>query len=141
MSTTAQKVFDKAMAIIDALDDSGASVNDDTLDYKNRAVAIINILQSELYRYSDSYTSAAGVRPIIGEIESLDDNLRIDDFLTRTIMPYGLTYHLLVPEDPAAAGVYLQRYQELIARYGGAVPGASEDIRDVYGGLGSWGDD
>lgn len=137
MATTAQQVFDRSMALMDAVDESGSTINDDTLEYQNRALALINLLLGELYFCSDNCALTAGARPVCTEAAHYSDTLHIDDFLARTILPYGLAYHLLISEDPSVAGVYLQRYQELLAKYGGAVPRTSEDIRDVYGGVGN----
>lgn len=123
------------MALMDAIDESGDTNNEDTLEYKNRALFIINMLQNELYRYSDTYTATAGTRPVCTEVTGYDGDLGLDDYLARTILPYGLAYHLLIAEDPSTANLYLQRYQELIATQAGALPSAAEAIDNVYGGI------
>lgn len=128
MATTAQDVFDRAIALMDAADESS--------EYRDRALFIINTLQGELFRYSDTYAATSGVRPVCPEISRYDVTLEIDDFLARTILPYGLAYHLLaIDGDSTGASLYLQRYQELIALQGGAVPTVSADIENIYGGL------
>ena len=49
--TTAQEVFEKSMSLMDELNEStGAADTSDTKEYKNRTVAILNILGGELYR-------------------------------------------------------------------------------------------
>jgi hypothetical protein len=140
--TTAQDVFDKAMAIMDEIDESGGTVNDDTLEYRNRALFIINTLQGEIYRYSDTYTATAGVRSVCPETEELDDALGVDDFLARSVLPYGLAAHFLATDgESALASFCLARYQMLLAQHGSAIPEVSEDIEDVYGGIISGSDD
>ena len=133
--TTAKHVFDTAMAIMDEIDDTGETVNDDTFQYYNRTLPIINALQNELYRYSDTFVAEAGVRPVCTKITGFDDQLGIDDFLAGTVLPYGLAYHLLATDgDNTVANLCLARYQALLASHGSAIPAVPEDIVDVYGG-------
>jgi hypothetical protein len=144
LSTTAQKVFDIAMGLMDEVSSSGATDTSDTAEYKNRVLFILNALRGELYQYSDTYIVVTdGARPVCTVISALTDTLDLDDFLAQTIMPYGLAAHLLLDENPASASFFQQRYDELLARYGKAIPAVSEDITDVYGGIeygqfGSW---
>ena len=132
--TTARQVFDKAMAIMDEIDEGGRTVNDDTAEYLRRTLLIVNMLQAEVYRFSDTYTAVAGVRPVCPESSALDEALAVDDFLARAVLPYGLAYHLLATDgETTLANLCLARYQVLLAQQGGAIPQVSESIRDIYG--------
>jgi len=136
-STTGQMVFESTMALIDELDDTGAADTPDTEEYKNKTLPILNILQGELYKYSDTYKQRNDrKRPVLYPLESLDDYIELDDYIAQTVLPYGLASHLLVDENPTMAGFFQQRYEELMAGLRNGIPGMSEDIVDVYAGNG-----
>lgn len=79
----------------------------------------------------------AGKRPIVGVIASMTDDINLDDYICRSVMPYGLAAHLLLDENPSAASFFQQRYEELLRGLrSGGIPTGSEDIVDVYGGCG-----
>lgn len=138
-TVTGMDVFQRAITMMDELDDSGKYRHDDTVEYQNRTVAILNILQGELYFYSDTFPKwqewDAGRRPVLQPITSLYETLDLDDYCAGTVMPYGLAAHLLLDENPTAAGFFQQRYEELLR---GLMSGrgkltVSEDIEDIYG--------
>lgn len=139
---TGMDVFQRAVTMMDELDDSGKYRHDDTVEYQNRTVAILNVLQGELYFYSDTFPKwqewEAGRRPILQPITSLYETLDLDDYCAGTVMPYGLAAHLLLDENPASAGFFQQRYEELLRglQQGRGKLSASEDIEDLYGSNG-----
>lgn len=137
MATTAQRVFDIAMGLMDEVNEnSGATDTADTKEYKQRTLLILTALRGELYPYSDTYTrEIPGKRPIAMPITNFTDPIGLDDFLCQSIMPYGLAAQLLLNEDASAASFLQQRYEELIARYGRGIPQNSESITDLYGGI------
>ena len=135
MSATVTDVFDIAMGLMDEISSTGASESADTADYRDRTLRIINNLQQELYPLSDSYVvEAAGKRPMLARLAALTDAMSLDDYLTQTVLPYGLAAALLLGENPAVASFFQQRYEELklLAR---SVPAAFSAIEDVYGGI------
>ena len=134
MATTAQDVFDTAMGLMDEVNEStGATDTADTKEYKNRTLLILNVLRGELYPYSDSYEQDEdGLRPIAMLIEDFETPIGLDDYICQTVMPYGLAAHLLLDENPSAAGFFNQRYEELKATLARGLPRSSEDIVDVY---------
>lgn len=135
--TTAQEVFEKSMSLMDELNEStGAADTSDTKEYKNRTVAILNILGGELYRYSDTcVTLIPGKRPIFPRIKAISDEIDLDDYICISVMPYGLAAHLLMQEDPTSANFFQQRYEELKSDLMSSLPTESEDIIDCYGGI------
>lgn len=136
-STTGQWVFETTMAMIDELNDTGTADYSDTTEYKNRTLPILNILQGELYQYSDTYKQRNDrKRPVLYPLESLEDYINLDDYICRTVLPYGLAAHLLVDENPTMAAFFQQRYEELKAGLRNGIPGMSQDIVDVYAGDG-----
>lgn len=136
--TTGQDIFEKAITLMGELSDSGQADWGDTVEYKNRALNILNVLRGEVYPYSDTYRTQRrqypGRRPVCPALESLDDEIGIDDVLAQTVLPYGLAAALMLDENDAMAAFFQQRYEELLHRLGAGVPGEWESISDVYGG-------
>lgn len=143
MSTTAQQVFDTAMGLMDEVSSTGLTDTSDTAEYKNRTLFILNALQGELYQFSDTRATATdeegdpagGTRPVSAVLTAMTDSVDLDDFLARSVMPYGLAAHLLAAEEPASASFFQQRYEELLQKYGRAVPAVSQAVEDLYGGV------
>jgi len=136
---TGMDVFQRAITMMDELNDAGEYNHEDTTEYLNRTLSILNILQGELYFYSDTFPKwqewDAGRRPVLMPIVSLDDAIDLDDYCAGTVMPYGLAAHLLLDENPSAAGYFQQRYDELklALQRGIGKQNVSEDIEDIYG--------
>lgn len=133
---TAQDIFDEAMGLMDEVNETtGETDTADTLEYKNRTLFILNILRGELYPYSDTFVSnTKGIRPIADPIADFETPIDLDDYICETIMPYGLAAHLLLDENPSAAGFFQQRYEELLRKLARGLPAVSEDIVDVHFG-------
>lgn len=132
--TNAQKIFEIAIAIMDSQSDDGRADVPDNAEYKNRTLHILNLLAGELYLYSDTCERDDEGRPIPAEIRAFDKPIDLDDYICRSVMPYGLAAHLLLSEDPTVANYCQQRYDELKMRLAQGLPAVSEDIVDVYGG-------
>lgn len=136
-TTTGMDVFEIAITLMDELNDSGAYQHEDTVEYQNRTKAILNVLQGELYMYSDTYKKntewASGRRPVPAKITDLEAVIDLDDYICTTVMPYGLAAHLLMDENPSTASFFQQRYDELKAQLQRGMPVESVDIEDLYG--------
>lgn len=136
--TTAQEVFATAMALIDEVNETtGQTDTPDTREYKQRTLFILNLLRGELYPYSDTYAAdEAGKRPIAPIIPDFESAIGLDDYISQSVMPYGLAAHLMLDENPSAASYFQQRYDELKAKLATGLPQGCEDIVDVYGACG-----
>lgn len=136
MATNSQGVFDLTMAMIDEVNESGATDHADTKEYKDRTLHIINVLQGELYMYSDTYElPEKGRRGVAIPVLNFEEEIvSLDDYICRSVLPYGLAAHLLLDENPSAAGFFQQRYEELKRALSRGILSESEDIIDVYGG-------
>ena len=136
-TTTAQRVFDIAMGLMDEVNETtGATEASDTREYKVRTLLILNALRGELYPYSDTFpTPENGKRPIVGVIETFEDIIDLDDYICQTVMPYGLAAQLLADENPNVAGFLQQRYEELRDGLARGLPQEAGSIEDVYGVL------
>ncbi len=133
--TTAQTVFDLAIALMDSQDAQGKSNGSDNTEYKYRTLPILNIIAGELYPFSDTYETDDEGRPTVTVIKAFDKPIDLDDYICMSVLPYGLAAHLLLAEDPATASFFQQRYDELKATLSVGRPGASEDVEDLYGGF------
>lgn len=136
MSTTAQWVFDKAMALADQLSDAGTADFDYNQDLKARALPILNVIRFECARASDQYLHrrVTGRRSVPREISGWEDTLDgIDDGVAQGAMPYGLAAQLMIDEDPDVASFCNQKYQEMLAMFQYSVPQEFEPIWYPYG--------
>ena len=136
-TVTGMDVFQRAITMMDELNDEGDYKYEDTDEYRNRTLSILNVLQGELYPYSDTYKKNSewltGRRPVLSPLESLSDAIDLDDYCAGTVLPYGLAAALLLDENPTTANFFQQRYDELKAGLMRGMPVVSEDIEDVYG--------
>ena len=116
--------------VVNGLTDTG-----DTKEYKDRTLLILNALAGELYPYSDTFAIAEeGKRPIVTPITNFTDGIALDDYICKSVMPYGLASHLLLDENPASASFFEQRYEELRNKLARGLPTSSADVVDVYFG-------
>lgn len=138
MATTAQWVFEKAMHLMDEVNEStGAADTNDTKEYKNRTLPILNILRIECFPASDTYVvTTPGKRPVCPEIEDFSMEIGLDDGICQGVLPYGLAAHLLLDENPTVASYFQQRYEELLNQAKRGLPTEAGDIEDLYGGIG-----
>ena len=141
--TTGMDIFNAAITLMGEMSDLGETDWADTKEYKDRALNILNTLRGEVYQYSDTYNTTSpekypNKRPVCPIMESLDDEIGIDDTLAQTVLPYGLAAHLLLDENDNMAAFFQQRYEELLRRLGMNIPAEWESIGNAYGyGVGS----
>lgn len=137
MATNAQWVFERAMRLMDEGTDSALTADvADTQEYKNRALAILNVLRIECFPASDTFqVTEAGKRPICPEITDFETAIGLDDGICQGVLPYGLAAHLLLDENPSVAGFFQQKYAEMLSQAMRSLPAQSEPITDVYGGI------
>ena len=134
-TTTAQRVFDLAMGLMDEVNETSGGPDDaDTREYKVRTLLILNALRGELFPYSDTYAAEEpGKRPILAVIQSFDQVIGMDDYICQSVLPYGLAAQLLLDENPDSASFFQQRYEEMRMNLAKGLPQQSESISDVYG--------
>lgn len=137
MATNAQWIFETAMHLMDEGNEStGRADTDETREYKNRTLPILNLLRNECYPASDTYPAAqAGRRPVCPEIPDFSADIALDDTICQSVLPYGLAAHLLLDENPAAASFFQQRYEEALRQAKRSIPAAGEDIVNLYGSV------
>ena len=134
---TGMDVFERAITLMDELNDAGKFRHADTDEYRLRTRSILNVLSQELYPFSDTFKKnddwKSGRRPVLKPLADLSEVIDLDDYCAGTVLPYGLAAHLLLDENPSAAGFFQQRYDELKMMLMRGMPTESEDIYDVYG--------
>ena len=137
MSTTAQWIFDKAMHLMDEGNEAtGSTDTTDTKEYKNRTLAILNILRVECFPASDTCPAReAGKRAVCPEILDFETEIGLDDGICQGVLPYGLAAHLLLDENPDTASFFQQRYEEALVFARRGLSAAGEDIVNLYGGI------
>ncbi len=135
--TNAQTVFETAMSLMDELSQNGGQADtSDNKEYKDRTLAILNALAGELYPYSDSFKPEQTFgRPVVPVIYDFQTAIGLDDYLCRSILPYGLAAQLLLSEDPEASSFCQLRYERLKAGLEAGLPAEPKPIQNVYGGI------
>lgn len=141
INKTVQAVFDKAMYLIDAQNEStGATLTSDTQEYKVRTIGILNNLIDEVFPASDTYVPTEdGRRPALDDIEAFTDELNLDAKCVREILPLGLAAELVKEESPANANYFRDRYEAALLAARNSVPATFEsidsDLGGAYGGI------
>lgn len=132
-------VFDKAMYLIDAQNEStGSTDNSDTTEYKVRTLGILNNLIDDAYPASDTFAiSEDGKRPALDDLMSFSDEIKMDPYIVRSVLPCGLAAKLLSEENPTLADFFWQLYEQRLAKAREGVPSSFESIEDglPYGGI------
>ena len=134
-----QGVFDKAMYLIDAQNEStGSTDNSDTTEYKVRTLGILNNLIDDTYPASDTFAIGEdGKRPALDDLTSFSDEIKMDPYIVRSALPCGLAAKLLSEENPTLANFFWQLYEQRLAKAREGVPSSFESIEDglPYGGI------
>jgi hypothetical protein len=125
MATTAQSVFDAAMALTDNMTDNA--------DYLSRFIPVANIVLTELYPYSDSAVVTSGKKPVPTFIANTSSVVDLDDALALGVMPHGVIA-LLFTDEPSTANFHQQLYEQKLRKLS-QIPAESEDIENIYGSL------
>lgn len=133
--TTLAEVYSITMSLIDELNErTGEAESPETRDYKQRTIGITTALLGEIYPYSDTFRfTDKRHRPVCPTVSDFGDEIPLDDFLARSVLPCALAARLLLDENPAVASYYERRYMELLVRYGSVT--SSEPIANLYGKL------
>lgn len=128
--TNGKMVFDLAIHLMDEQNESsGETRTQDTKEYENRTLSILNVLRHELFPYSDTFDPGEdGKRYIVPMLADLEQPIDLDDAIAQGVMPYGLAAHLLLGENDSMAAYFNQRYAEMMFRIGTKQMSQWEDI-------------
>lgn len=133
---TVQAVFDKAIYLIDAQNEStGSTNNSDTTEYRVRTIGILNNLLDEVFIASETFfIDEDGHRGALDDITSFDDALDLDARILRNVLPCGLAAKLLSEENPQLANYFQQLYERGLEEAKRQIPATIEEIDGSIGG-------
>lgn len=136
--TTVQEVFDIAIRLMDAQNEStGSTDTADTREYRVRAPSLLNSILDRAYPASDNWPhSEDGKRPICPKVTSMEDEIDLDERICTGILPYGLAGLLLSEENPTLANFFWQTFLEQLEEAKRQAPAAESSVEDVYGFMG-----
>lgn len=137
MSVTVQQVFDIAIRLMDAQNEStGSTDTADTKEYRLRTPSLLNSILDRAYSASDNYPATTDrTRPICPKVSAMDDEIQLDEYICTGILPYGLAGLLLTEENPTLANFFWQTFLEQLAAAKMALPACEDSIDDCYGFL------
>lgn len=127
---TGKEIYDLAAELL-ACKNADGSDNADCNDYVSRAPGLINILLAETLWLDRLLRQDKSVMPVY--IRSVDDAVRCNGVLARSVLPYGLAALLAMEEDVQMYDRLHSRYREEISRIKEEVAGVRHDIGDCYG--------
>lgn len=135
---TAQDVFDIAIRLMDAQNESTGAVDTaDTKEYRLRTPSLLNSVLDRAYPASDTYPGAVdGRRPVCRKVAELTDEIDLDGRLCAGVLPYALASLLLTEENPSLANFFWQTFLEQLEESRRGIPCGDGSVEDAYGFLG-----
>lgn len=131
---TVQQAYDLAVMLMDEQEDSnGATDSSELSGYRNRTLALVNILSSDLYNLSDNTAFPANVKPAPPLVTAFSDAVPLDDRLAVNVLPYGLAGLFKKGEDIQMSAYFLNLYHSLRAEYAQKKPAKKVPVTNVYG--------
>lgn len=133
--TTVQTVFDIAIRLMDAQNEStGSTETADTKEYRLRTPSLLNSILDRAYPASDNWPEAADrKRPICPKISAMTDEIDLDERICTGILPYGLAGLLLTEENRVLSNFFWQTFLEQLEEAKRGVPSGIDSVEDVYG--------
>lgn len=135
--TTVQQVFDIAIRLMDAQNEStGSTDTADTREYQVRTPSLLNSILDRAYPASDNWPDAVDrKRPICPKVTAMTDEIDLDERICTGILPYGLAGLLLTEENPVLSDFFWQTFLEQLEEAKRGVPSGIDSVEDVYGFL------
>lgn len=135
--TTVQQIYDMAIHILDEQSEStGATVTEDTAEYRYRTISILNSVIPVLSPFSSGYDPLeppAALDFSDYENPDMDQVIPLDDRLSLSLLPYFLAAKLIQTENESLAAACLAQYREAFQQLRDHSPGAWEKIVPSYG--------
>lgn len=142
MLNTVQDIFDIAIRLIDAQNEStGSTKTADTKEYELRTPSLLNSILDQVYPASDTYAEAlkyagAGRRPVCPKVSAMTDTVAMDERICTGVLPYGLAGLLVLAEGQNdSAEFFWQTFLEHLDSAMRGLPSEIEEIEDAYGGI------
>lgn len=155
--TTVQEVFDIAIRLMDAQNEStGSTDTADTREYRTRTPSLLNSILDRAYPASDTWPGtaygapagaqrqraawgedfAAARRPVCRKVTEMTDEIGLDERICTGVLPYGLAALLLTEENPTLANFFWQTFLEQLEEAKRGTPSGESAVEDTYGFLG-----
>lgn len=135
--TTVQQIYDMAIHILDEQSEStGATVTEDTAEYRYRTISILNSVIPVLAPFSSDYdplNPPAALDFSDYENPDMDQMIYLDDRLSLSLLPYFLAAKLIQTENESLAAACLAQYREAFQQLRDHSPGSWEKIVPSYG--------
>jgi len=115
---TCHEIYDITMALMDEMIDNTTieQVPDadypSTKDYQARTPGILTILQTQIVMY---FKTRGIDIDTLDRLETMEDNVELDDDICMGVLPYGLAARLLGQEDTQMSSYFSQLYNQGLA--------------------------
>lgn len=137
---TCHEIYDITMALMDEMVDNSTieQVPDpdypSTKDYQARTPGILTILQTQIVMYFKSRGIDIDSLP---RLETMEDNVELEDDVCMGVLPYGLAARLLGQEDTTMSSYFSQLYNQNMASAAesaeGKIKGKQVSGNNIYG--------
>lgn len=135
--TTVQQIYDMAIHILDEqAESSGATVTEDTDEYRYRTISILNSIIPVLAPFSSDYDPTDPPMALDWsdyKNPDLDQIIQLDDRLSLGLLPYFLAAKLIQTENESLSVLCLSQYREAFQQLRDHSPGSWEKITPSYG--------
>ena len=135
--TTVQQIYDMAIHILDEQSEAtGATVTEDTAEYRYRTISILNSAIPVLPPFSSDYDPP---NPPLAldfsdyENSDMEQPIPLDDRLSLALLPYFLAAKLIQTENESLSALCLNQYRDAFQQLRDHSPGSWEKIVPSYG--------
>lgn len=115
---TCHEIYDITMGLMDEMKDNNTVEQEpkvdysQTKDYQARTPGILTILQNEVVMY----LKAKGIDvDTLDRLETMEDDVGLDDIICMAVLPYGLAARLLGQEDTRLSSYFSDLYRANLA--------------------------
>lgn len=109
---TCQEIYDITMALMDEMLDNGGVDYNSTKDYTARTPGILTILQTQVVMF---FKQRGIDIDTLDRLETMEDEVDLDDNICMGVLPYGLAARLLGQEDTQMSSYFSQLYNSGLA--------------------------
>lgn len=135
--TTVQQIYDMAIHILDEQSESsGATITEDTTEYKYRTISILNSVIPALAPFSSEYDPLDPPMALDWsdyKNPDMEQIIQLDDRLSLPLLPYFLAAKLIQTENESLAALCMNQYNNTLQDIRSRTPAAFEKIPISHG--------
>lgn len=135
--TTVQQIYDMAIHILDEQSESsGATITEDTTEYKYRTISILNSVIPALAPFSSEYDPLDPPMALDWsdyKNPDMEQIIQLDDRLSLPLLPYFLAAKLIQAENESLAALCMNQYNNTLQDIRSRTPAAFEKIPISHG--------